>query len=133
MKYMLDTNMCTYVIRGRDPKIIRRLRRADVGDVCISAITLSELEYGVSKSSRPAQNKLALAEFLAPIEVAPYDDMAALEYGPLRAHLERQGTSIGSLDMLIAAHALALKCILVTNNEAEFRRVPHLRVQNWAK
>ena len=133
MRYMLDTNICIYVIRNRDPKVIRRLRRSQVGDVCISSITLSELEYGVSKSSRPAENKLALAEFLAPIEVVPYDDMAALEYGPLRAHLERQGTPIGSLDMLIAAHALALKCILVTNNEDEFRRVPHLRVQNWAR
>jgi tRNA(fMet)-specific endonuclease VapC len=129
---MFDTNICIYVIRKRDPKVIRRLRRMGVGDVCISSITLSELEYGVSKSSRPLQNKLALAEFLAPIEVAPYDDMAAAEYGPLRAHLERQGTPIGSLDLLIAAHALALKCVLVTNNADEFRRVPDLRVQNWA-
>jgi tRNA(fMet)-specific endonuclease VapC len=133
MTHMLDTNICIYVIRKGDPKVVRRLRRMDVGEVCISSITLSELEYGVSKSSCPLQNKLALAEFLAPIEVAPYDDMAASEYGPLRASLERQGAPIGALDMLIAAHALALKCVLVTNNEAEFRRVPALRVQNWAR
>ena len=133
MRYMLDTNICIYVIRKKDPSVLRRLRRTRVGDTCISSITLSELEYGVSKSSRPAQNKLALAEFLAPVEVVPYDDMAAQEYGQLRAYLERQGTPIGSLDMLIAAHALALKCALVTSNEDEFRRVPHLRVQNWAR
>ena len=133
MRYMLDTNMCIYVIKKNPANVIRRLRRMDVGDVCISSITLSELEYGVSKSSRPAQNKLALAEFLSPIEVVPYDDMAAQEYGRLRAHLERQGTPMGSLDTLIAAHALALKCTLVTNNEDEFKRAPNLRVQNWAR
>jgi len=133
MKYMLDTNICIYVIKERPRSVIRRLRRTDVVDLCISSITLSELEYGVSKSSRPAQNKMALAEFLAPIEVVPYGDMAAQEYGRLRAHLEKHGTPIGSLDMLIAAHALSLGCALVTNDEEEFRRVPRLRVQNWAK
>ena len=130
---MLDTDTCIYAIRKRPRNVIRRLRRRSVLDVCISAITLSELEYGVSKSSRPAQNKLALAGFLAPLRVAPYDDMAAQEYGRLRALLEQQGTPIGSLDMLIAAHALSLDYTLVTNNEAEFTRVPKLRVQNWAK
>jgi len=106
------------------------LRIADVG---ISSITLSELEYGVAKSQKPPQNKLALAEFLAPIEILPYDDMAAVQYGEIRALLERQGTPIGSLDMLIAAHALSLNSILVTNNESEFRRVPGLIVENWTK
>lgn len=133
MKYMLDTNICIYVIKERPRSVIRRLRRIDILDVCTSSITLSELEYGVSKSSRPSQNKMALAEFLAPIEVVPYGDMAAQEYGRLRAHLEKHGTPIGSLDMLIAAHALSLGCALVTNNEDEFGRVPRLRVQNWAK
>ena len=133
MKYMLDTNICIYVIKERPRSVIRRLRRIDILGVCISSITLSELEYGVSKSSRPSQNKMALAEFLAPIEVVPYGDMAAQEYGRLRAHLEKRGTPIGSLDMLIAAHALSLRCALVTNNEDEFGRVPRLRVQNWAK
>jgi len=106
------------------------LRIADVG---ISSITLSELEYGVAKSQKPQQNKLALAEFLAPIEILPYDDMAAEQYGEIRALLEKKGTPIGSLDMLIAAHALSLNSILVTNNESEFRRVPGLIVENWTK
>ena len=131
MKYMLDTDMCVCVIKQRPKAVILRLRRTSVLDVCISAITLSELEYGVSKSSRPDRNKVALVEFLAPLQVVPYDDMAAQEYGRLRAYLEERGTPIGSLDTLIAAHALALNCALVTNNEGEFSRVPRLRIQNW--
>ena len=132
MKYMLDTDICVYVIREKPQGVLRRLRRTDVRDVCVSAVTLSELEYGVSRSSRPDRNKMALAGFLAPIGVVPYDDMAAREYGGLRAHLEKAGMPIGSLDTLIAAHALALECTLVTNNDREFSRVPRLRVQNWA-
>jgi tRNA(fMet)-specific endonuclease VapC len=94
---------------------------------------LSELEYGAAKSARPEQNKLAIVEFLAPLEILPYDDMAAQEYGKVRVYLEKQGTPIGSMDMLIAAHALSLNCILVTNNESEFRRIPALKIENWAK
>ena len=132
MKYMLDTNICIYIIREKPAKVLQRLLRVDVRDVCLSAITLSELEYGISKSSRPDRNKLALAGFLAPLTVLPYDDMAAREYGRIRAHLEKQGAPIGPLDTLIAAHALSLACTLVTNNETEFARVPGLLVQNWA-
>ena len=129
---MLDTNMCIYVIREKPGRVLRRFRRTDVLALCISSITLSELEYGVSKSSRPAENKMALAAFLAPLQVFPYDDMAAQEYGRLRAALEKQGIPIGSLDMLIAAHALSLDRTLITNNETEFSRIPQLRLQNWA-
>ena len=133
IKHMLDTNICIYIIRKKLDGVLRRLQRYRVSDIGVSAITLSELEYGVAKSTKPQQNKLALAEFLAPIEILPYDDMAAQQYGELRADLERKGTPIGSLDMLIAAHALSLKCVLVTNDEIEFRRVPGLKVENWAK
>jgi tRNA(fMet)-specific endonuclease VapC len=131
IKRMLDTNICIYIIRKRPKSVLRRLQRYRVSDIGVSAITLSELEYGVAKSTMPQQNKLALAEFLAPIEILPYDDMTARQYGELRAHLEKRGTPIGSLDMLIAAHALSLKCTLVTNNEVEFQRVPGLRIENW--
>jgi tRNA(fMet)-specific endonuclease VapC len=103
---LLDTNTCIYIIRKRTARVIRKLQRKQVSEIGISSITLSELEYGVAKSVKPEQNKLALTEFLAPIEVLPYDDRAALRYGPLRAHLERQGTPVGSLELLIAAHAL---------------------------
>ena len=133
IRYLLDTNICIYVIRKRPPRVIRKLQRKQVSEIGISAITLSELEYGVAKSVKPEQNKLALTEFLAPIEVLPFDDRAALRYGPLRAHLERQGTPVGSLDLLIAAHALSLECVLVTNNESEFKRIPGLKVENWTK
>ena len=133
IRYMLDTNICIYVIRRRPERVIRRLQRKQVSDVGISSITLSELEYGVAKSVKPEQNKLALTEFLAPIEILPYDDRAAHRYGTLRAYLERRGTPIGSLDLLIAAHALSLESVLVTNNESEFRRIPGLNVENWTK
>ena len=133
IKFMLDTNICIYIIKKKPKRVIERLQKTRVSDIGISSITLSELEYGVMKSLKPEQNKLAITEFLAPIEILSYDDMAALEYGKLRAHLDTRGIPIGSLDMLIAAHALSLKCILVTNNEAEFARVPGLKVENWVK
>lgn len=132
MKFLLDTDICIYIIRKRPESVIRRLHRVAPGDVAISSVTLGELEYGAWKSKQVERNRLALAAFLAPVEVAAYDDLAAREYGRLRAHLERAGTPIGSLDALIAAHAVALKCVLVTNNVREFSRVPNLRVQNWA-
>ena len=133
IRYMLDTNICIYVIRNKPNRLIQHLQGLRIDDVGISSITLSELEYGVAKSQKPQQNKLALTEFLVPIEILPYDDMAAVQYGEIRALLERQETPIGSLDMLIAAHALSLNAILVTNNESEFRRVSGLIVENWTK
>lgn len=131
--YMLDTNICINIIKKKPDQVIERLRHTRVPDVGVSSITLSELEYGAAKSARPEQNKLAIVEFLAPLEILPYDDMAAQEYGKVRVYLEKQGTPIGSMDMLIAAHALSLNCILVTNNESEFRRIPALKIENWAK
>lgn len=131
--YMLDTNICIYIIKKKPEQVIERMRRTRISDVGVSSITLSELEYGAVKSTRPEQNKLALVEFLAPLEILPYDDMAAHEYGKVRAYLEKQGSPIGSMDMLIAANALSLNCILVTNNESEFRRVPGLKVENWTR
>jgi tRNA(fMet)-specific endonuclease VapC len=131
--YMLDTNICIYIIKKKPDQVIERLRHTRVPDVGVSSITLSELEYGAAKSARPEQNKVAIVEFLAPLEILPYDDMAAQEYGKVRVYLEKQGTPIGSMDMLIAAHALSLNCILVTNNESEFRRIPALKIENWAK
>jgi tRNA(fMet)-specific endonuclease VapC len=110
---------------------IVRLKQSPISQVGISSITLSELEYGVMKSSRPAQNQFALAQFLAPIEVCSYGHEAAQHYGRLRAQLEKRGIWIGSLVMLIAAHALSTDCTLVTNNEKEFKRVPNLKMDNW--
>ena len=129
--FLLDTNMCIYLIKRQPAQTLVRLQSLDISTVGISSITLSELEYGVSKSSKSEQNKMALVEFLAPLEILPYDDAAAASYGSLRAFLESQGTPIGPLDTLIAAHALALGCTLVANNVREFSRVPNLTVENW--
>jgi len=133
MKYMLDTNTCIYIIKRKPLNVIERFRQLEISQVGISSITLSELLYGVSKSSKPEQNQMALAQFIAPLEILSYCDEAAQYYGPLRAHLEKQGTPIGSLDMLIAAHTLSIDCILVTNNEKEFNRIPKLKIDNWVK
>lgn len=129
--WILDTNICIYVIKQKPPRVLERFRQTQISQLGISSITLSELMYGAAKSARPAQNRLALSQFVAPLEIVPYDDAAAQHYGELRACLERTGTPIGSMDMLIAAHALALNAILVTNNLREFERVPGLSCENW--
>jgi tRNA(fMet)-specific endonuclease VapC len=133
MKYMLDTNICIYIIKQKPQAVIERFVQTEISQIGISSITLSKLLFGVSKSSKPDQNKIALAQFIAPLEIMPYDDQAALCYGDLRACLEKQGQPIGSLDMLIAAHALSINSTLVTNNEKEFIRIPDLKIENWAK
>jgi tRNA(fMet)-specific endonuclease VapC len=102
-----------------------------VGDIGLSTVTLAELQYGVAKSVFPERNQEALAAFTLPLEILPFDAPAAAAYGPIRATLERQGTPIGAMDLLIAAHAVSLGVILVTNNPREFRRVSDLHVENW--
>ena len=131
MIYMLDTNVCIDVIRKRARSLVERIRTHAVDDIALSAITLSELQHGVSKSENPEQNRVALLEFLVPFTVLSYEDTAARAYGEIRAHLEKQGTPIGPMDMLIAAHARSRSLILVTNNEQELRRVPGLAIENW--
>jgi tRNA(fMet)-specific endonuclease VapC len=133
MQYMLDTNICIYIIKRKPQAVIERFLQTEISKIGISSITLSELLFGVSKSSKPDQNKIALAQFIAPLEIMPYDDQAAHCYGDIRAYLERQGKPIGSLDMLIAAHALSINSTLVTNNQKDFIRVPNLKIDNWAK
>ena len=132
MRYMVDTNICIYLIKRKPPHALDRLRALPVEDVVVSSITAAELEYGIAKSSRPEQNRDALNAFLAPLEVLPFDYQAAIHYGVIRRGLERRGQVIGSMDLLIAAHARSLSLTLVTNNLREFRRVPELSVENWA-
>ena len=131
MVFMLDTNICIYLIKKKPTRVLDRFKKVEISEITISSITLSELLYGVSKSSKPEQNLMALTQFVAPLEILPYGDDAAKYYGDLRAHLEKQGNPIGSLDMLIAAHALSISGTLVTNNEKEFNRVPNLKIENW--
>ena len=133
MRYMLDTNICIYVIKHKPESVFRKLKKIKPEDVCISSITYAELAYGVEKSAQPERNRLALSMMLSSIEIVAFDDAAADEYGEIRAVLERKGTPIGSLDILIAAHARSLGCTLVTNNTKEFCRVEGLEVVNWVK
>lgn len=131
MKVMLDTNTCIAIIRRRPPQVLKRFSAYKIGDVGISWATLAELEFGVAKSLHVAQNQAALEEFLLPLEVASFDREAAVVYGRIRADLEKKGTPIGSMDTMIAAHALALEVMLVTNNTREFSRIPALRLADW--
>lgn len=133
MTYMLDTNICIYTIKRKPEKVLLRFQEELSGGMCISAITLAELEYGIRHSANPAKNEQALIRFLAPLSVLPFDPAASAEYGEIRAYLQRQGTPIGPLDMLIAGHARAEGAVLVTNNVREFERVPGLAVENWAE
>lgn len=130
MKYLLDTNICIYLINERPKKVLTHFKRHSLGDIGISSITASELAFGVAKSAS-SKNSAALEAFLLPLTVVDYDAGAAMIYGDIRATLEKQGKTIGPLDMLIAASALSRQLILVTNNEKEFRRISKLKVENW--
>jgi tRNA(fMet)-specific endonuclease VapC len=114
-------------------KVIQKFKQVEVGDIGISTISVSELQYGVSKSVHREKNQMRLREFLAPLEICAYDITAALAYGDIRQDLERNGQLIGPLDMLIAAHALGHGWTLITHNENEFKRILKLKVENWAK
>ena len=127
---MLDTNICIYAIKQRPPEVLAALRAQEVAGLGLSSVTVAELAFGVAKSGS-ARNQRALEQFLEPLEIADFDRSAALVYGRLRAALEAAGTPIGPLDTQIAAHALALGVILVSNNQREFARVPGLRLEDW--
>ena len=130
MQFMLDTNICIYAIKHRPPEVLAALRRHEADGLGVSSITVAELFFGVAKSGS-LRNRLALQQFLEPLEIADFDRAAAAAYGPLRATLEAAGTPIGALDTQIAAHALALGVTLVSHNMREFARVPGLRLANW--
>lgn len=131
MMYMLDTNICIYIIKRKPTSVMEQLNRKMSSGIAISAIALAELEYGVFMSEHKEKNADALALFLALPAILPFDEDAAAEYGRVRASLRRKGTPIGPLDELIAAHAKAQKLTLVTNNTREFERVEGLRVEDW--
>ena len=120
-------------MKQKPEKVLQRFKQEINNGICISSITLAELEYGMKRSSDPAKNEQALLRFLAPLDVLPFESAAASEYGAIRAYLQKQGTPIGPLDMLIAGHAKAENLILVTNNVREFERVPALKIENWAE
>jgi tRNA(fMet)-specific endonuclease VapC len=131
MRWMLDTDICIFIMKHHPPQVRARLRRAAIGEVGISAIVLGELKLGIAKSKRRGDNTAALEDFLAYCIVLDWPQDAASTYADIRANLEAQGTPIGGNDLLIAAHAQHLGSTLVTNNTAEFERVSGLRLENW--
>ena len=130
-RYMLDTDTCSYVMKRSNDRVLKRLQRIPVSDVCISVITKSELLFGVEVSPRRQQDELALTAFLGYVEVLDFPDTASSHYAKIRADLKRRGAMIGANDLFIAAHARSLGLTLVTNNSREFGRIPHLAMENW--
>ena len=135
MNYLIDTNICIYLMNRRPSellyKLVSKFKQMDLGQIAISSITVAELQFGVAKSINKTKNQLRLDEFLFPFTILPFTQWHTTHYGRLRASLAQKGQVIGSLDMLIAAHALAENRILVTNNDKEFVRVEGLSVENW--
>ena len=113
--------------------LISKFKQFEVGEIGVSTITVSELQYGVVESKNRSLNKQRVEEFLTPLEIISYNENAANAYGDIRYKLEKSGEVIGPLDMLIAAHALGNNFVLITNNDKEFRRVKNLKVENWAE
>ncbi|MDB9460528.1 type II toxin-antitoxin system VapC family toxin [Dolichospermum circinale CS-545/17] len=133
MQYLLDTNICIYLIKQKPEKVISKFQTLSISDIGISSITVAELEYGVYKSQQQEKNKNALMQFLLPLEINEFSQNAAVIYGCIRSDLESKGLVIGQMDMLIAAHAMSLGVTLVTNNIHEFYRIPKLSLENWAE
>ncbi|MFP3584005.1 type II toxin-antitoxin system VapC family toxin [Paraburkholderia sp. SIMBA_055] len=128
-RYMLDTHMCIYLMKNQPEQVAKRFAECFVGDVVMSAITFAELEYGVAVSANRARERRNLAALVEDILVAPFDSAAASAYGPIQeATRERKKDQ---LDKLIAAHAVSLDVVLVTNNERDFTAYPGLRIENW--
>ncbi len=132
MRYLLDTNICIYLIKNQPEQVLNRFLEKPPGDIGVSSVTVAELMYGAEKSGQKERNRTALELFLAPLEVVDFDLPAAQSYGEIRAFLETNGTPIGAYDLMIAAQASSLGITMVTNNEREFRRIPDLVVENWS-
>lgn len=128
-RYLLDTNICIYLMKNQPPQVAQRFAQCSVGDVLMSAITYAELAYGVAVSDNPEQQGRNLANLVEDILVAPFDSAAANAYGPIRAATREQKKD--HLDKLIAAHAVALEAVLVTNNVRDFVKYPGVKIENW--
>ncbi|MFP3041820.1 type II toxin-antitoxin system VapC family toxin [Treponema primitia] len=130
--YLLDTNICIYSIKKKSPGILKKLQKNRKNGLAISTITLAELEFGNENSLYKEKNKIALMEFLSIIDIKPFDERAAKEYGAIRKNLKDRKCLIGPLDMLIGAHAKSLNMTLITNNTAEFERITGLELEDWS-
>lgn len=130
MKYLLDTNMCIYA-QKKHSNVLEKMHKYFCDGLAISSITLAELEYGVHASSNPEKNTIALLKFLSIVDILPFKSGAASEYGKICADLRKKGTPIGTMDMLIAAHAKSEQLIVVTHNTCEIKRVEGLQIDDW--
>lgn len=131
MKYLLETNICIYLIKNKPESVALKLKEVDITDIIISSVTTAELYFGVNKSSKKEQNQSALNTFLLPFEILSFDEKDSFIYGTIRAELERTGFPIGAIYLLIASQAISRELTLVTNNTYEFQRVKGLRIENW--
>jgi tRNA(fMet)-specific endonuclease VapC len=132
VRYLLDTNTASYVIKGNVPHVRDKLRRIPMSELGISGVTEAELRFGVVRKAGATRLQIAVEEFLVRLEIVPWDSSAAQQYATMRAQLEHSGTPMGGLDMMIAAQALALGATLVTHDRV-FQRVKHLNVEDWTK
>lgn len=132
IQYMLDTDICSYIIREKPLKVFELFETLDMDQICISVVTYAELIYGVEHSSSKKINRSIVDNFTNHLNIIEWDKSAAEHYGKIRAFLQASGNIIGAMDMMIAAHAVSQKMTLVTNNEKHFKRVPKLNIENWA-
>lgn len=129
--YVLDTDICSYVIKNRPPVVRERMNAIPLESQAISVISYAELLYGVRRSSSPRVNRPIVVAFVRHLTVLAWEVEAAEHYADLRVHLEARGTPIGSMDLMIAAHARSVRAVLVTNNLRHFEKVPGLKLVNW--
>ncbi len=133
MMYLLDTNICIYIIKNQYLEIINKLDKVGIDKIGVSSVTIAEMEYGIAKSLKPKEAEAKLYEFLVPFEIYDFTISSARYYGRIRAELTKFGTPIGPMDMLIASIALSNEMTLVTNNVKEFERIRNLKIENWIK
>jgi tRNA(fMet)-specific endonuclease VapC len=131
MRYQLDTNICSYILKDHPQKVKLHFEKAGIGNICISSIVLAELYYGAARHPKGLVIRREIDDFVSRLTVLNWDEKAADHYGSIRAFLEKSGTPIGAMDMLIAAHSRSCNSILVTNNQREFVRIPDLKIIDW--
>ncbi len=129
--YLIDTNICIFAIKKRPTAVLERIQSNFEKGIFISSLTIAELEFGVSNSQHPDENRMALIEFLSIFDYLNYDEEDAIQYGKLKTILRRAGKVIGPIDMLLASQALSKELVMVTNNTREFIRIPDLEIQDW--
>ena len=130
-RFMLDTDMCSYIIRQHPESVRQRFQTLAMDQLCVSVVTYAELMYGVERSSSRRVNRPIVEDFVRHLDVLDWDTGAADHYGVIRAKLDAAGTPIGAMDMMIAAHAKSIKAVLVTNNQKHFTKVKGLKTDNW--